>query len=211
MPAPVSPAPKPEEKAVGATPPVTEANTPIVAATEPAHAAPIPATEKALEPAADTTNPATAATPEATSTVIARSDDPSLRTVFKVKYVAEGVAYIEGGRAQGLKEGMKLEIEDSNLPAKQGDSANAADPRVIAELEVSGVAETSAVTDIHDPRRPVKVGDLAYLSTGDAEALVQQRALSATRQSETGPTCVAARMRWGRPLHPRTRTRRECI
>jgi hypothetical protein len=117
-----------------------------------------------------------------TSTMIARSDDPSLRTVFKVKYVAEGVAYLEGGRAQGLKEGMKLEVEDTNLPATQGDSANAADPRVVAELEVSGVAETSAVTDIHSPKRPVKAGDLAYLSSSDAEALVQQRALSATRQ-----------------------------
>jgi hypothetical protein len=114
--------------------------------------------------------------------MIARSDDPSLRTVFKVKYVAEGVAYLEGGRAQGLKEGMKLEVEDTNLPATQGDSANAADPRVVAELEVSGVAETSAVTDIHSPKRPVKAGDLAYLSSSDAEALVQQRALSATRQ-----------------------------
>ncbi len=120
--------------------------------------------------------------PTEASTLIARSDDPSLHTVFKVKYVAEGVAYLEGGRAQGLSEGMKLEIEDTNLPAKQGDSANAADPRVVAELVVSAVAETSAVTDIHDPKRAVKVGDLAYLSSGDAEALVQQRALSATRQ-----------------------------
>jgi hypothetical protein len=59
---------------------------------------------------------------------------------------------------------------------------NADDPRVIAELEVSAVADTSAVTDIHTPKRPVKVGDLAYLSNGDADALVQQRALSATRQ-----------------------------
>jgi hypothetical protein len=117
-----------------------------------------------------------------TSTLIARTDDPSLRTVFKVKYVAEGVAYLEGGRAQGLTEGMKLEVEETNLPATQGDSASAADPRVVAELEVTGVAETSAVTDIHTPKRPVKAGDLAYLSSGDAEALVQQRALSATRQ-----------------------------
>ena len=179
-PVPIPPSLKPEEKTVDATPPVAGTNAPVAAAPMPA--LPTPATEKAPEPAADTTAAAAAATHEATSTLIARSDDPSLRTVFKVKYVAEGVAYLEGGRAQGLKEGMKLEIEDSNLPAKQGDSANAADPRVIAELEVSGVAETSAVTDIHDPKRPVKVGDLAYLSTGDAEALVQQRALSATRQ-----------------------------
>ena len=114
--------------------------------------------------------------------MIARTDDPSLRTVFRVKYVAEGVAYLEGGRAQGLKEGMKLEIEDSNLPAKQGDSVNTADPRIVAEIEVSAVAETSSVTDIHDPKRPVKVGDLAYLSNDDAAALVQQRTLSATRQ-----------------------------
>lgn len=123
-----------------------------------------------------------AAIPGKTSTLIARSDDPSLHTVFRVKYVAEGVAYLEGGRAQGLAEGMKLEIEDTNLPAKQGDSANTGDPRVIAELEVSAVAETSSVTDIHTPKRQVRIGDLAYLSTGDAEAMVQQRALSATRQ-----------------------------
>jgi hypothetical protein len=121
-----------------------------------------------------------AAAPEVT--MIARSDDPSMRTVFKVKYVAEGVAYLDGGRAQGLNEGMKLVIEDSNLPAKQGDSVDTADPRVVAQLEVSAVAETSAVTDIHAPKRPVKVGDLAYLTSNDAAALVQQRALSATRQ-----------------------------
>lgn len=116
------------------------------------------------------------------ATMIARSDDPSLRTVFRVKYVAEGVAYLEGGRSQGLAEGMKLVIEDSNLPAKQGDSVDSADPRIVAELEVSGVAETSSVTDIHAPKRPVKVGDLAYLSSVDAAALIQQRTLSATRQ-----------------------------
>jgi hypothetical protein len=148
--------------------------------------------ERAKAPASATSSEPAATRPTAsvevpiasaeTATMIARSDDPSLRTVFKVKYVAEGVAYLEGGRAQGLKEGMKLEVEDTNLPATQGASVSAADPRAIAELEVSGVAETSAVTDIHSPKRPVKAGDLAYLSSSDAEELVQQRALSATRQ-----------------------------
>ena len=146
------------------------------------------ATEAATEPASPKSEPAapsTAATspvPTATSTVIGRVDDPNLRTVFKVKYVADGVVYLDGGKAQGLAEGMKLEIIDTNLPAKQGDSASSADPRAIAELEVTAVAEMSAVTDIHTPKRQVKVGDLAYLSSGDAEAMVQQRTLSATRQ-----------------------------
>ena len=154
------PAPVPIVKAEPPAPPIAEAPAPVAAE------------------AAATPN-ATAAEPR---TMIARSDDPNLRTVFKVKYVAEGVAYLDGGSQQGLKEGMKLEIEDTNLPAKQGDSASAEDPRVIAELEVSAVADTSAVTDIHTPKRPVKIGDLAYLSSGDADALVQQRALSSTRQ-----------------------------
>lgn len=174
-PEPVAPNP-----ASAANPAPTEVPAPVTAppstTNATAEATPSPT---ASNPAPDRAPTASAAP---TSTLIARTDDPNLRTVFKVKYVAEGVAYLEGGRAQGLAEGMKLEIEDSNLPAKQGDSANAADPRVIAELVVSAVAETSAVTDIHEPKRPVKVGDLAYLSSSDAEALVQQRTMSATRQ-----------------------------
>jgi hypothetical protein len=158
--------------------------TPSKGASQVVEAAQVPASTKRDE-AAVTVPSAPAVTPNSppeTSTVFARTDDPSLRTVFKVKYVAEGIAYLEGGRAQGLTAGMKLEVEETNLPATQGDSASAADPRVVAELEVSAVAETSAVTDIHTPKRPVKAGDLAYLSNGDAEALVQQRALSPTRQ-----------------------------
>jgi AMIN domain-containing protein len=111
-----------------------------------------------------------------------RAADPSLRTVFKVKYVAEGVAYLDGGRSAGLKEGVKLEIRDANVTPQDGTSVAPSDPRVVAELEVSGVAESSAVTDIHDPKRAVKVGDLAYLSSADADALVQAKALSPTRQ-----------------------------
>ncbi len=124
--------------------------------------------------------PETSADPA--SGVIASAADPNLHTVFRVKYVAEGVAYLDGGSSAGLKEGMKLEVRDDALPARQGDSTSATDPRVVAELEIGGVAETSSVADIHSPKRPVKVGDLAYLSSSDAEALVALRTLSPTRQ-----------------------------
>jgi hypothetical protein len=188
---------------VAASPAATASTTPAAVPTPSAAISSEPATNKspaetvatqpspplpAAAPVASETVPVEAPKPEApttsaeASTLIARTDDPSLRTVFKVKYVAEGVAYLEGGRSQGLTQGMKLYIEDTGLPAKQGDSVQPADPRVVAELEVTAVADTSSVTDIHTPKRPVKVGDLAYLSAADAEALVQQRALSATRQ-----------------------------
>ena len=152
------------------TPPAVVVANSVASADAPT-SAPVPSSAPTASPAAT----------EA-STVIGRADDPNLHTVFRVKYVAEGVAYLDGGKAQGLSEGMKLEIVDTNLPATQGDSANTGDPRVVAELEVAAIAEMSAVTDIHAPKRPVKVGDLAYLSRGDAEAMVQQRTLSATRQ-----------------------------
>ena len=138
-----------------------------------------------------------------------RNVDPNLRTVFKVKYVAEGVAYLDGGRSSGLTEGMKLEIRDSDLPAQQGATGDPADPRAVAELEVTATAETSAVTDIHLPKRPVKPGDLAYLSSGDAQALVQQRSLSATRKypavvtfTEGDPLEEEARAEVPRPPQP---------
>ena len=138
-----------------------------------------------------------------------RAVDPNLRTVFKVKYVAEGVAYLDGGRSSGLTEGMKLEIKDSDLPAQEGATVDPADPRAVAELEVTATAETSAVTDIHLPKRPVKPGDLAYLSSGDAQALVQQQSLSATRKypavvtfTEGDPLEEEARAEVPRPPQP---------
>src|SRR5215469_11982781 len=177
-------APKPEEKIAE----VSTQPTPAAAATPgitpaPTEAVPVPETgSTAAESAEASPAPAEPGAAAPPATLIGRSDDPSLHTVFRVKYVADGVAYLEGGRTQGLSEGMKLLVVDANHAARQGESVNTSDPKVAAELEVSAVAETSAVTDIHNSKRPVKVGDLAYLSNGDAESLVEQRTLSPTRQ-----------------------------
>jgi hypothetical protein len=110
-------------------------------------------------------------------------EDSDLRTAFRVKYVAQDAAYLDGGRAAGLTAGMKLIVRDlpnSGAVAAEGaDSAAAGD---VAELEVLSVAETSSVTEIHIPKRPVKIGDLAYLSSADQQAMVEKNALSATRK-----------------------------
>ncbi len=99
------------------------------------------------------------------------------RTSFKVKYVAEGAAYLDGGRSSGLAEGMKLVVRDvapssTRSPATLGP--------VLAELQVVSVAETSAVTEIRVTRRDVKPGDWAYLSTEDSERLSAERTLGST-------------------------------
>ena len=93
------------------------------------------------------------------------------RTTFRVKYVAEGAAYLDGGRSSGLAEGMKLVVRDPNSGSqKDGD---------LAELQVVSVAETSAVTEIHRPKRDVEPGDWAYLSSVDVAKQGEQLALHA--------------------------------
>ncbi|MBI3475114.1 MAG: AMIN domain-containing protein [Acidobacteria bacterium] len=110
-------------------------------------------------------------------------ENSDLRTAFRVKYVAQDAAYLDGGRAAGLTEGMKLVVRD--LPHSGAVASEGSDPEAagdVAELVVLSVAETSSVTEIHTPKRSVKIGDLAYLSSADQQSLVEKNALSATRK-----------------------------
>jgi len=106
--------------------------------------------------------------------------NPDLRTVFHVKFVQQDSAYIDAGRNAGVAEGMKLVVVSSDpkgaLPNSTSQTA------ALAELTVVGIAETSAVTQIHVLQRDVVPGDLAYLSDTDLQALVQQHSLSSTRK-----------------------------
>ena len=100
---------------------------------------------------------------------------------FKVKYVAEGAIYLNGGRHAGLEPGMILMVRDRRagwsrtIPA--GDTS-----AVIAELRVVSVAENSAVTEVHNANRALKPGDWAYLSEEETAAIADKK----TRGVETG-------------------------
>jgi hypothetical protein len=106
--------------------------------------------------------------------------NPGMRTEFQVKYVDQDTAYLDGGRTSGLTQGMKLIVKNKTTTVGADGSSNPDD--IVAELVVVGLAETSAVTEIHIPKRDVVPGDLAYLSSDAVQALVQQHALGATRK-----------------------------
>jgi len=106
--------------------------------------------------------------------------NPDLRTVFHVKFVQQDAAYIDAGRNEGLAEGMKLAVVNAGPNGARPNSSSSTG--VVAELTVVGIAETSAVTQIHVLQRDVVPGDLAYLSDTDLQALVQQQSLSSTRK-----------------------------
>jgi AMIN domain len=97
------------------------------------------------------------------------------RMGFKVKYVAEGVVYLAGGRSLGLEEGMRLSVRESRRGATRFIAADDDTP-VVAELQVVSVADSSAVTEVHGARRDIKPGDWAYLSAEQTEALAAKRA-----------------------------------
>src|SRR5215468_1161456 len=93
---------------------------------------------------------------------------------FKVKYVAEGVAYLTGGRAAGLEEGMILIVPESKKGGRMITAGEAIGE--VAELQVLSVAETSAVTEVHDAKRVLKPGDWAYLSVSETADVMEHRA-----------------------------------
>src|ERR1019366_6666668 len=78
-----------------------------------------------------------------------------VKDTFRIKYVAEGAVYIEGGRATGLAEKMRLTVTKP--------------PDVTIELEVVSVADASAVCEINTPGAAPEPGDYAKLSSEDAQ------------------------------------------
>ncbi|MBZ5654258.1 MAG: AMIN domain-containing protein [Acidobacteriia bacterium] len=186
-PAPAMPAPTPTAPAETAA--VQPAPEPAVAESAPAPAASETVVAEATpEPTVAEPTPAEKASAEGSAAgrvqlMLRQGENPDFRTAFRVKYVAQDSAYLDGGRSVGLIEGMKLVVRDlPNAGGVAAAGANSAAAGDVAELEVLSVAENSAVTEIHSPSRPVKVGDLAYLSSADQQALVEKNALSATRK-----------------------------
>ncbi len=102
-----------------------------------------------------------------------------IQTSFRVKYVAEGAVYLDGGRTMGLAEGQKLTVRRiGSKPAEED----------IAELEVTSVAGNSAVCEVKSSTQEVQAGDKAYLSPHDVELIQIMRA---TKESKRYPQVIS--------------------
>ncbi len=98
------------------------------------------------------------------------------RTEFKVKYVAEGSVYLDGGRNAGLGEGMKLTVTRAS-----GATPDAL-TQTIAELQISAVADASAVCEFLSTQAAVEPGDIARLSQEDAQIIQAVKASNEGRR-----------------------------
>lgn len=103
------------------------------------------------------------------------------RALFRVKYVAEGAVYLEGGRAAGLKEGQELIVEHFVAPAAPVPNApNPPAPSgIIATLRVLSLTASSAVCEVVSSTELVQVGDMARFTAetvqGEREQQQHQR------------------------------------
>lgn len=105
-----------------------------------------------------------------------------LRSIFRVKYVAEGVVYLDGGRSAGLEKGQRLTIKRTGLSElRSGGAAEVRATRVLGEIEVVSLAETSAVCEITRQGEPFTAGDTAYLSNDAVETRLREQAKAGAR------------------------------
>ena len=84
-------------------------------------------------------------------------------TSFPVSYVAADAIYIKAGREAGLAEGFHLTVKR----VKPGTPVLEAP--VVGEVVVVSVATASAVCEVRSKTSDFQVGDIAFLSGGDAE------------------------------------------
>ena len=108
------------------------------------------------------------------------------KSTFRVKYVAQGVVYLDGGRAAGLKEGQKLIVERTaeHNPATPQDSV-APPSSVVATLQVISVAASSAVCEIVGSTAEPQIGDEAHVApevVKEEQAQTQQQRLTGGRE-----------------------------
>lgn len=135
------------------------------------------------------------------------------RTTFRVKYLAEGAVYLDGGQAAGLKEGQRLLVQRDAAPST--DESSKPEPpsssSVIATLRVTSVAASSAVCDVATSTEPVQVGDFARLAPDvvqqsddnqDAQRLVGGREYPQIITFTTGDDPVVAEVRASVPRPP---------
>jgi hypothetical protein len=98
-----------------------------------------------------------------------------LRTSFKVRYVAEGAVYLDGGRSAGLVEGQRLTVR-----RKAAVETNQPD-ETVAELEVASVASSSAVCSVITGTGPLRAGDIAYFQASDLDKMTADMAARQAR------------------------------
>ena len=86
------------------------------------------------------------------------------RSVFRVKYAADGSLYLDAGRNDDIKEDMKLSLINPPPDGAASDGVQFRGYEHVAELRVTSVADSSSVCEIVSTNGEIKIGQLAFLT-----------------------------------------------
>jgi len=105
-----------------------------------------------------------------------QAQEATERRAFRVKYIAEGAVYIEGGSAAGLKVGEKL-VVNRPPPSTAVDAHESAPSQTdsIATLTVLSLTASSAVCEIKEQQLPPQVGDMARLAPEELHQQIEEK------------------------------------
>jgi hypothetical protein len=129
---------------------------------------------------------------------VAQSAPPAntpAKTIFRVKYVSEGVVYLDSGRNAGLEEGMVLHAVHADPDGGTTEAVRFQDKEPVGDLRIFSVADSSAAAEIVKSKEDLLVGDLVYL---DPESLHLREEKKNVEDSASYPVVVT--FSYGDPL-----------
>ena len=87
----------------------------------------------------------------------------SIRTGFKVKYVADDTVYVDAGKNSGLTVGTTLTIRRAEVLSTQSGDGQFKAKIVIAKIVVTSISNTSAMCMVRAKNSEIRLGDIAML------------------------------------------------
>jgi hypothetical protein len=107
---------------------------------------------------------------------VLRAQDSPVQHIFRIKYVAEGAVYIDGGRNAGLTDKEVLKVPATGM-SEDASRAEQLAAEGIATIRVLSVADSSAVCEIISSTRDLVAGDAALRvsATSAAAPVVKER------------------------------------
>ena len=130
----------------------------------------------------------------------AQTQSATPKNFFHIKYIAEGVVYLDAGRNAGLDEGMLLHLCHADPNGGTTEAVRFQGQEPIADVRIFSVADSSSAAEIINSREDLTVSDIAYL---DVQSVHLREDMANTIESQNYPVVVS--FSYGDPLDEEVR------
>ncbi len=130
----------------------------------------------------------------------AQTQPPVPKSIFHIKYIAEGTVYLDAGRNAGLDEGMLLHLCHADPNGGTTEAVRFQGQEPIADVRIFSVADSSSAAEIINSREDLTVSDIAYL---DVQSVHLREDMANTIESQNYPVVVS--FSYGDPLDEEVR------